>query len=202
MLKNFMLDSQEGPFTIYRSPVLFEHVLSFAIDDNYKYPAEHYTELDFYDVEYDKDVLYDPFKNIVSLLEKSIQLSTTVSENVVKLEKEICCIKNQINITKNISLCESRNAHHVQRQCDILRCHEACCRGGRFCDKHLEIVKNKCMFAFGNYPKHTIKCNNTAEDGKSYCSTHISGRNINYCEKLNCNNSRIDDKSVCYLHLF
>lgn len=201
MLKNFMLDSPEGPYIIYRSPVLFEHVLSFAIDDTYKYPAEYYTELDFYDIKYDKSKLHDPFKNVISLLEKSIELSTNVSKNVVKLEKEICEIKNQISITKNISLCESRNANHSQQQCEFLKCHEMYYRNDRFCPKHLELIKNKCLLAFGANPKHTIKCNNAAENGKSYCSTHISGRKFGYCEMLNCRNSMIDGKTVCYLHL-
>lgn len=43
-----------------RAPHIFKHVLALAIDENYGYPIKYKSELDFYDVTYDVNKMYDP----------------------------------------------------------------------------------------------------------------------------------------------
>lgn len=56
-----------------RSALVFDHVLSYAQDPFYPYPAKYSYELDFLDVVYDKENLYDSNPKIKEL-EKQIKL--------------------------------------------------------------------------------------------------------------------------------
>jgi hypothetical protein len=57
---NGMTDSDiKDEIYVERSPTLFEHVLSYVIDNNYAFPAEHFNELDFYDVKYNTSKFHD-----------------------------------------------------------------------------------------------------------------------------------------------
>ena len=42
-----------------RSPVLFQHILTYFIDTNYSYPCEYISELDYYSIDHDKvNIIY------------------------------------------------------------------------------------------------------------------------------------------------
>jgi hypothetical protein len=62
-------DNNNLPIFIERPPHIFDHVIAFVIDPFYPYPKEYAYELDFYDIEYDKNNLY----NKLSIVEKELQ---------------------------------------------------------------------------------------------------------------------------------
>uniref|UniRef100_A0A6C0C9I6 BTB domain-containing protein n=1 Tax=viral metagenome TaxID=1070528 RepID=A0A6C0C9I6_9ZZZZ len=70
MFKNMLADSTvDGEIMIDRSAKLFEHLYAYLLDDKYPYPKKYYSELDYYLVPYDIDLLYDPAKDIDKLKE-------------------------------------------------------------------------------------------------------------------------------------
>ena len=78
-IKDFNMDLFSAIF-VNRSPMLFDHVLAFVIDNKYPYPVEYFSELDYYDIQYDKDKLYS-------------------SDKVLK--EQICELKNKFNVMGN-----------------------------------------------------------------------------------------------------
>ncbi len=72
MLEDTNYDNTQIIF-VDRPPHIFKHVLAFAIDNNYNYPIKYKGELDFYDMPYDIDKLYNPLDEInnrIHILEK------------------------------------------------------------------------------------------------------------------------------------
>jgi hypothetical protein len=51
-----------------RSPYIFKHVLGYLISDKYPYPKKYEDELKYYLIDYDINKLYDPNRDIISLL--------------------------------------------------------------------------------------------------------------------------------------
>lgn len=41
-------DTISDEIMIYRSPMLFDHVYAYLLDDAYPYPKKYYAELDYY----------------------------------------------------------------------------------------------------------------------------------------------------------
>ena len=74
---------------------VFKHVLAFAIDDTYKYPAKYRNELDFYDIVYDPHKLYDPYKKLIK------RFKTDILELGNDLHYDIDNIKNKMNDLDN-----------------------------------------------------------------------------------------------------
>jgi len=46
-----VLDSNESPIWIPRSPMIFQHILAKAIDDDYIFPSKYRNELKYYELE-------------------------------------------------------------------------------------------------------------------------------------------------------
>ena len=61
---------------VNRSKHIFKHVLALAIDDNYSYPFKYKNELDFYDITYDDNKLYNSLKDI----KKDLNISRSIWE--------------------------------------------------------------------------------------------------------------------------
>uniref|UniRef100_A0A6C0C8N1 Potassium channel tetramerisation-type BTB domain-containing protein n=1 Tax=viral metagenome TaxID=1070528 RepID=A0A6C0C8N1_9ZZZZ len=57
MLADCTIDDE---IVIDRSAKLFEHMYSYLLDNKYPYPKKYYSELDYYLVSYDINLLYDP----------------------------------------------------------------------------------------------------------------------------------------------
>ena len=63
------------PLFVNRSAHIFKHVLAFATDPTYTYPLKYKGELDFYDMVYNVNDLYDPnneIKNDINTLREYI----------------------------------------------------------------------------------------------------------------------------------
>jgi len=52
----------DNEIAIDRSAKLFKHVHAYLLDNDYPYPRKYYSELDYYLVPYDIDLLYDSTK--------------------------------------------------------------------------------------------------------------------------------------------
>ena len=74
----------DRPNFIARSPILFEHVISFLLDPTYLFPIEYAYELDYYGIRYDKDKLYRQNITLFCGLDKKIN---TVNDNIVQINK-------------------------------------------------------------------------------------------------------------------
>ena len=86
------------PLFVNRSAHIFKHVLAFATDPTYTYPLKYKGELDFYDMVYNVNDLYDPnneIKNDIKTLYKYINIIGDVKGIVVddKYENTKCLIK-------------------------------------------------------------------------------------------------------------
>ena len=89
---------------IDRSPTLFEKVVAFVNDPLYPFPLKYYTELDFYDIVYKKDQLYDKDKVVMNefivlkdsntILEKHMKDTTIRLNNIYNhiIERDVCDI--------------------------------------------------------------------------------------------------------------
>jgi hypothetical protein len=73
-----------GEIIIDRSPKLFKHVYAFLLDDKYPYPRKYYSELDYYLVPYDINLLYDPNATLKDELKKMIGISTDHFNNELR----------------------------------------------------------------------------------------------------------------------
>src|ERR1700677_672459 len=71
------------PLFVNRSAHIFKHVLAFATDPNYTYPLKYKCELDFYDIAYDINKLYDPLIDINKRI-NDLGESITIIENITK----------------------------------------------------------------------------------------------------------------------
>lgn len=53
---------------------IFKHVLAFALDDTYKFPAKYKTELDYFDMQYNESNLYDICKTFEEIKKQNEEL--------------------------------------------------------------------------------------------------------------------------------
>lgn len=58
----------------------FDHVLAYIVSPLYPYPVEYYDELDFYDIVYDKQKLFDKNKIQFDIIENIV---TNIHRNIV-----------------------------------------------------------------------------------------------------------------------
>ena len=98
------------PF-VNRPAHIFKHVLVLVIDDTYKYPAKYKNELDFYDVEYNIDKLYDPSLLIMKRIDELKDNIEAINNNT-----EEYCIRRDCD---NLSLHHNYCKEHVYI-CDYL----------------------------------------------------------------------------------
>ncbi len=92
--KDSNLTLKDDEIFISRSPLIFEHVISYVLDLKYPFPVEYSYELDFYNIEYDKSKLFNPYKSIYNELFKHI---TTINNNIITSNNNIITSSNNNN---------------------------------------------------------------------------------------------------------
>jgi len=125
-----------------RSPLGFDHVLSYVIDNLYSVPSEYCYELDFYGIEYDKNKLIPSNKQILkTILNIHINERNEIfhNKNVIKCRKQNC---GHDRLTNNLYCHVHGNAH----ECVFPNC------------TNISTDKNYCI-------------NHINESEKDYCST-------------------------------
>jgi hypothetical protein len=100
-----------GEIFIERSAQLFKHVYAFLLDPKYPYPKKYYSELDYYLVSYDYELLYDPDTKILEIKKDIEQIKEYVKE-----------LKNDAELGDNV--------------CKAMYCPERCLRGKIYCAFH------------------------------------------------------------------
>ena len=159
-----------------RSNIVFDHVVSFIIDEKHPYPIEYNYELDFYDIKYDAEKLYDPHK---SLLEKYNAINN----------KLMSIANSSYNIHEKIVI----NGRDLRiHECKIKDCESKQLRSSKLCSKHND--DGQCI---GN--GHRVnRCPNLCNE--SFCKDHIN--KFNTCNKRGCGNIRInmEGSNYCFLH--
>jgi len=153
---------------IYRSSLVFNHVLAFVIDEKHPFPVEYYYELDYFDINYDINKLYNPYK----ILSERID----VLEN--KINKDISTINNKLNIINNITL----NTHLSHKKEDFV-CQKNCGNTRKYRSVY-------CKFC------NTDKCLNCdIITPNKYCDNHLKSRhNLSFCNDKLCPNRRMEGK--------
>jgi len=122
MLEDCIIDDE---IIIDRSPKLFEHVYSYLLDDKYPYPKKYYSELDYYLVPYDIDLLYDPHKKCADKSER-IEEEISKMKNIIHmaLDKIVELLPTDPNQTCRYVDCTRERGQY------LLTCrwhHEQCC---------------------------------------------------------------------------
>jgi len=185
MLDDFP-DNKSKILTINRSSLLFDHVIAYIIDDTYPYPLKYFTELDYYDIIYDKSKLYDPHKYTYDKLE-------LLSKNITEINNLVVKIYNlDINI-ENIN----QNIHRyviLNQQCHHLSC-KAVTGSNLFCTEHRKLFVNKCAY---KDPEDNKLCGNIVDEKSKYCINHSQYGVL--CNSKNCRNFRFKNTKTCFIH--
>uniref|UniRef100_A0A6C0C779 Potassium channel tetramerisation-type BTB domain-containing protein n=1 Tax=viral metagenome TaxID=1070528 RepID=A0A6C0C779_9ZZZZ len=144
----------ENEIFIERSPKIFEHVLALLIDHLYSYPYKYHSELDYYLIPHDINLLYDPTDKIIGL-----------KNQFEKIAQDVTQIKGKISYLK----CEEYNI-----KCPESSCYEICMlRPMPTCEHH----RGKCCHSYcekicsGRY--RTVLCYNEIDDDRVYCEEHM-----------------------------
>jgi hypothetical protein len=144
MLTDCEIDSEI--IMMNRSAKLFKHVYAFLLDDKYPYPRKYYSELDYYLVPYDIDLLYDPHR---------------------KIEMEISQLKkNQIAMMHQIIESVLPQDVHFYKECAKRRCHSKCESHAQLCNLHV----GYCCY----WSDEDIKfCEKNISHDRAYCDEHV-----------------------------
>jgi hypothetical protein len=198
-LKNAIENSpSEQEYVLYRSPILFEHVLSFVIDDTYQFPMEYYTELDFYDVKYVKENLYNPFKLVNDFLVSIEDNLNLLDHKIDKINEEMSYLKIATNRIENIV---NSNYHEIRIStnyaCGNSKCIMKISAPDRFCAKCVKSTKGSCFYGYLE-GVCGVKCYNFVEENTSYCTDHLPG--AAFCSKENCRNLKMRGGDKCVIH--
>jgi len=143
----------DGEIMIDRSSKLFEHVYSYLLDDKYPYPKKYYSELDYYLVSYDIDLLYDPHKKC--------------AEESRRINEEMSNMKNMMYIAldKIIELLSTDS----DRKCRYFECDDGCVTYLLTCDQH----RDKCCYSEEDKNGYRKFCKNGTHGTIIYCDKHI-----------------------------
>lgn len=161
MIKGCEIDFEE--IDVPRMGFLFDHVLAFVVSPLYPYPVEYYDELDFYDISYDKQKLFDKNKiqlDIITNIVKNNHQST-----VFPSLKCICF--NESSINRTYILCKT----HINRGKCKYNYNGSLCKlptdKYNFCDVHqnydLQSTTGICK---------KLGCGLIRMDNKYYCYLH------------------------------
>lgn len=185
MLDDFS-DNKSKIIPINRSSLLFDHVISYIIDDTYPYPLKYFNELDYYGIIYDETKLYDPHKNTYDKLELLSKQTTEINNLVDKIYNLDIKIEN---VNENIHRYVIFN-----QQCHHFPC-KAVTGSNLFCTEHRKLFTNKCAY---KDPNENILCDNIVDEKSKYCINH-SQYGV-FCNSKNCRNFRIKNTKTCFLH--
>jgi hypothetical protein len=135
MLKDCVSDRRE--ITVWRSPMLFEHVLALAYDESYLLPDEARREANFYFMTYDEsrptletklqhimfavnDVRVDMMKNLQCV-------KYECAENAMELS--LLCQKHQKKCISPKCIIEPTESNFCKQHSNSLSCRKKSCRG-------------------------------------------------------------------------
>jgi hypothetical protein len=163
-LYHMMTDCRdESEMFIDRSPMLFEQVFAFVVDEKHPFPLRYSYELDWYDVVYDKkslvdDQRYEKTKLMFAILQNGINSrmpvippswsrcqKTDCGKLLLNPHKPLCdqCINrcllsHCINPAKTTNYCkEHRKTASI---CNEKGCYLRCIQNHSFCCNHWEII--------------------------------------------------------------
>ena len=144
------VETDTTKFTVpCRSKKIFKYVLCYLVDSKYPYPRKYKYELDFYDIEYDEKLLYDPYNNIIEKLDKIEDKQTKMASKLddikqrqKKFSNELSNIQNRETIDNNECRLCHRNKIDDSDYCDRHKCCIDDCNDARvndtfFCDEHI-----------------------------------------------------------------
>jgi hypothetical protein len=131
---------------VERSPHIFKHVIALAIDPLYPYPKKYAFELDFYDMTYSKNNLYDKHQELMNKVDiigselEEVKKDLTyefkeVNNKMDNMEKELENIKE--NLSSNGSFINREKClYNYEDHCD-----EPPYGDDNYCATHYEIGK-------------------------------------------------------------
>lgn len=170
-LYHMMTDCQDqGEMFIDRSPKLFEEVFAFVVDALHPFPRRYSYELDWYDVKYDKSLLYDDqqlneeryekTKLMFAILQNGINstfqatppkwsqcVKTDCGKSLSDKYNPLCsncinrCLKsNCTNMSTKHNYCKE----HRKKTgiCNEKGCYNECTPNHRHCCKHWDIISS------------------------------------------------------------
>jgi hypothetical protein len=148
------------PIYVERSPILFDHVLSYIMNPVYLYPIEYEIELQFYGIIYDKNKLYSKDK----MIQDRLYLIENRLENDHYQYKQRHCYYRacKCSINGETIYCD---VHINQHRCLVVDCKEKS-TNFNYCDNHLNINCN------ANIPCFFKNCCLRNIVGKKYCYKH------------------------------
>jgi len=137
----------DGEIIVDRSAKLFKHVYAYLLDDKYPYPKKYYSELDYYLVSYDIDLLYDPHKKCAEESERIKNLLYMALDRVVELSFDL------------------------DRQCKYPGCNKGCDPTTFTCYSH----RGECCHLLSENDQYGGKkiCKNEIYGSIPYCDDHI-----------------------------
>ena len=160
LFKNVIDDTgiPDKPIFINRSPKLFEHVLAYIIDENYPFPMKYRSELDYFLIDYDPTLLYNPDTKIEQMKSDIKKLEEKINKEELhffeyELTTCINCFKPAIPFR-----CED---HIDDPRCAAGYCRDICDVDKMYCDYHC------------NYKKCAVNnCRHECRPEKKYCYQH------------------------------
>lgn len=106
---------------VARSPLLFEHVLALAYDNQYKCPSECHRELDFFLMERNDEYQCETERRLARLETLSATQHDSLLMAVLNAEaysrKFLCRIKGCDQTVKNLSKCYKHSEHCIVTGC-------------------------------------------------------------------------------------
>jgi hypothetical protein len=163
-LYHMMTDCQDhSEMFIDRSPMLFEQVFAFVVDAKHPFPLRYSYELDWYDVVYDKSLLYDD-EAVMKTMDKNNFMSFAILQNATI---STACINRWEKCRKILCGAKLSNIHKpICKNCDTL-CIEPTCtaliRRHNYCLNH-QMTNDLC---------NKRSCYNNAVINMRYCGLHI-----------------------------
>lgn len=158
-----------------RSNIVFDHVISFIIDEKHPYPVEYSYELDFYDVKYDITKLYDQNKLLL--------------EKYNDLDKRLIKVQNSsYNSHEKII----NNGRLIQK-CEVKGCESEPLKSSFLCQKHND--DNQCILNC----RADNRCKDLCDNNLSFCNNHTN--KFTLCNKRGCDNIKIAGSYFCFLHV-
>ena|SRR5277367_2304463 len=173
--------NQDGDTVIVkRSPLIFDHVLSYVIDPLYPFPSEYRDELDFFQIVYKSDALVPSNTMIFNSIMK-------LQEDITKLSKEFTeesLINHKFQI-QTFNQLQNMKFWSKLRVYTCVKCKTTQCLKGK-------IV---CQSVYGKCASLCLAngCETTVND-YNYCNLHL--KDATYCTLKGCYNIRIGDLSV------
>lgn len=170
MINDSKIDSKN--IFVQRLPNIFDHVLSYVIDDNYPFPKEHFYELDFYGIEYNKNKLFDKNDTLI---------------------KELTELKDEIEVLKNGNLINNNMIIGIHNKTCSLKCGRLDC---------VNLVEYNKLFCEGHVKSCVItKCRKEAIE-YNYCDEHLLlNSRYKTCKFKLCCYKKVQNKDYCFVHI-